>query len=145
MINLPPGVELEIIWFDEDMIELRIRSSNHRYAGQTSFYAGFGSPKEFADRISGFPTSAADRRVYEFRGADLAGYGDAKFDFSSIDSRGHCILAITVHENSLQFPGNIQSVGLIVPFDPASLDSFVEQLNRMEVRVGDRAFLAMAT
>ena len=142
MTDVRRGVEIEVLWLDDSMIELGIKAANGRYAGETTFYAAPDSPRELARHIAGFPSSASDSRAYEF-GTHSPEQG-ARLQFMATDRLGHCALAVTLHENASQMPGDIQSVSLVVRIDPASVDAFAEQLMQMKLRVGERAFLPMA-
>jgi hypothetical protein len=41
-------LKIEIIWRDDDMLELRLSASNADFAGQANFYAALDEPLSFA-------------------------------------------------------------------------------------------------
>lgn len=139
------GFELEVIWFDDDLLELRATASNGQFYGQTTFYAALDEAKKFASAIAGFPTSIGDVREYEFGSTGLSGYGGAKIRLSCKDGRGHLTANISIHELSTNNDKNIQSAVVVLCSDPASIDTFVEELRRLQLTVGEKARLSNAT
>jgi hypothetical protein len=140
MIETTPGVEIRVVWFDNDMIELQIKAANNRLSGQTNFYASYDDPKGFAKILSGFPENSVDSREFEL---GIFG-GSAKFKFISLDKLGHCVLNLTLLKDSDEFKGMTESVKLCMKVEPGAVDDFVRQLENMEIRVGDEAKLGMA-
>jgi hypothetical protein len=140
MIDTTPGVEIKLIWFDNDMIELQIKAANDRLAGQTIFYDSYESPKDFAKLLIGFPENSADSREFEF--GDFG--GNAKFKFECLDKVGHCVLNLTLIKDSDQIKGSSESVTLCMKVEPAAIDDFVRELGSMQIRVGDAAKLGIA-
>jgi hypothetical protein len=133
---------IQVVWFDDDMLELALRASNPRFAGQTTFYAALDEPERFAREIEGFPRSTDDTRVFEFGGADLPGHGGAKIRLSCSDGIGHLLVHVTLYDTFSGESGRIAgsaSVGFASV--PAAIDSFVESLRHMQVQVGDFAVL----
>ena len=59
------GLSLEIIWFDEDLIELRRVCSNGRFAGGAEFYGAYDDLPNLGKKLRDFPLSGADRRQVE--------------------------------------------------------------------------------
>ena len=55
-----PALKIEIVWFDDNMLELRLGISNAGFAGQAHFYAALNEPKIFAKSIEGFPKDMSD-------------------------------------------------------------------------------------
>jgi len=141
MSMLHRGLQLKIIWFDCHMSELELCASNGQFAGRTSFYAGLDEPKRLAQCIAGFPRSESDCREYELGGSDLPGHGGAKIRFSCKDSKGHLFVQVTICNAPVNKKEIIQSVVMQIDTVPASIDSFVHDLNRMQLKIGDEATL----
>ena len=57
-----PGLHLSVVWFDEHMLEVRIRVDNGKFAGEVEMYMGLDEPSELADVFEGFPSSSSDTR-----------------------------------------------------------------------------------
>ncbi|MEN6334359.1 MAG: hypothetical protein ABFE01_08860 [Phycisphaerales bacterium] len=49
------GAEIEVLWFDNDVIELCIRASNGRFAGVVELYVGYDALPGAAELLRGFP------------------------------------------------------------------------------------------
>jgi hypothetical protein len=144
MINTSQGLKLEVIWFDDDMLELKVCALNSMFSGQSTFYASLNEPTTFANHISGFPKSTGDVREYEFGGTDLTGYGGAKIRMSCKDGRGNLDFKVSI---SLTLFGDVQELEtttLHFATVPSAIDSFVEDLRKMQIRVGDNAKLQSA-
>jgi hypothetical protein len=136
---------LEVAWFDDDMLELKLSVFNAKFAGQANFYAGLDEPREFANVIEGFPRSVSDVREYEFGSTNMPGYGGAKIRFSCKDGSGHLVVQVSVHMNPTREKSAVESATVQLNAVPAAIDSFVDELRRMEVQVGEVAILHNAT
>jgi hypothetical protein len=145
MINASPGFELELIWFDDHMLEFRATASNDHFFGETTFYAALDEAKTFASAIAGFPTTINDSREYEFGGIELPGYGGVKLRFSCRDELGHLAITISIQACSLFEGQPLESSMLVLHSDPASIDTFVQELRRIQLRAGEKARLSPAT
>ena len=145
MANTSHGLELEIIWFDDDMLELRVSASNGRFSGQSTFYASLDEPMKFANHISGFPKSTGDVREYEFGGADLQGYGGAKIRMSCKDGSGHLDIKVSISSTLFSDVQELETTSLHFATVPSEIDSFVDDLRKIQIRVGDNAKLQAAT
>lgn len=146
MSMLHSGLQLKVIWFDSDMSELELSASNGQFAGRTSFYARLDEPQRFAQCIAGFPSSESDWREYEFGDAKLSGDDGAKVRFSCKDSKGHLIVQVSICSS----PHNkkkdlVQSAVIQIDAVPASIDSFVKNLNYMQLQIGEKAVLKNET
>jgi|ERR1035437_4776204 hypothetical protein len=144
MSTLHPGLLIKVCWFDDDMIELAISASNGQFAGRTSFYARLDEPGRLAACISGFPRSQSDSREYEF-GGTLSGYGGAKIRFSCKDAKGHLLVQVSIYAAPGDQKDFVQSAVIQINVVPASIDSFVRDLNSMKLKVGEEAMLKNET
>jgi hypothetical protein len=149
MTNSAPKLAVEVVWFDNDMLELSLSACSAKFSGETSFYAALDEPAKFAEQIERFPRAMDDTmddtREYELGGDGLHGYGGAKVHPSCKDSSGHLLVQMTVYEASDdQSRGATQSATVELGSVPAAIDSFVDELRRMRVQVGDLAVLRHA-
>ncbi|MBW8876923.1 MAG: hypothetical protein JF614_18315 [Acidobacteria bacterium] len=140
-----PKFALEVVWFDQDMLELRLTASSAGFAGQANFYAALDEPAAFAAQLSGFPRSREDVREYEFGNTNLQGYGGANIRIACKDGSGHLVVQATIYMNAAGQPAVAESATVQLETVPASIDSFVEELQRMQVNVGQIAVLRDAT
>jgi hypothetical protein len=56
------GIEFEVLWFDQDMIEYRVVCSNGSFCGATKMYLTHDGLSKAAETLSGFPSSIKDSR-----------------------------------------------------------------------------------
>jgi hypothetical protein len=142
-MNTVRGLAIEVAWFDEHMLELRLSVSNGKFAGETSFYAALDEPKKFAARIEGFPNAANDSREHEFGGTGLSEYGGAKVRLACKDGSGHLTVRVDVVADLGPQLG-VDSASVHFDALPAAIDRFVEELRNMGVEVGRTASLPYA-
>ena len=64
------GVEFEIIWYDNDALELRVAAWNGAFGGLADIYVAIGDLQAAAEQLRGFPNSPADKRGIEFGSLD---------------------------------------------------------------------------
>jgi hypothetical protein len=139
------GVQISIIYTDEHLIELRVVAANGVFAGQADLYADSEALAEFAGVLRGFPSSQSDTREFELGSfdAEFVG-GGAGFRFFCLDSVGHASAEVRLRSDP-KFKGGVSdNVLLHVPIEAAAIDSFVVQLERIAVVVGQAAFLEAA-
>ncbi len=139
------GIHLEVIWFDQDVIEIVLSCSNGRFSGQAEIYLGHSDLSEFADGLRGFPRNVSDSRNFELgtfnpRHAD----GGIKMTFICPDSTGRAVVEIRLRGDACEALGEPESVALRIPIEPAGIDSFVEQLASVDTTIGASAMLSLA-
>lgn len=139
------GIEFEVVWFDQDVIEYQIRCSNGSFCGATRMYLGHGDLSKAADALSGFPSSANDSRQVELGTFEpnMAGGGIYMF-FSCVDSVGHAAVRVKIRADGCKAMGEAQSVALDVPVEAGAIDSFVNQARSITYAKGAKAYLHMA-
>jgi len=138
------GVELWVIWNDNDMIELEISGSNGLFSGKTLTYDDPDAPGSAAKVLAGFPANREDVRELHF-GSSLkaANKGAAYMRFRCNDSACHVAVDVEIRSDNRDEPG--QSVRFVLPVEAAGVDIFVEQLRALQAeRYGRSAFLAAA-
>lgn len=67
-----------------------------------------------------------------------------RMNFYCSDSRGHSVAEIKLRGDGCAALGEVESVALRIPIEPAGLDSFLAQIVAGGVEIGSRAFLPMA-
>jgi hypothetical protein len=135
------GLKIEVVWFDDDMIELRFRAASRKFAGETTLYAALDAPETLARALEGFPHDPTDARKVEFGQANLPGYGVVTMQLRCTDSVGHSILQVEMQTSSSSMRAVRESAVVNLFILPASIDTFVAELRQMRVRVGDLATL----
>ncbi len=138
------GLSIENAWLDDDMLELVLKISNGRFAGQAIFYAALNAPLEFAQHIAGFPTSIADVREYEFGDTNVSDDGGAKIRLSCKDRTGHIVVQASVYMPRRGSVKGIESANIQFETTPSDIDSFVGEIRRWQGGVGEIAVLPLA-
>ncbi len=136
------GLSLTVIWFDEDVLELKLHASNVRFSGIANFYSSREELVNFAKGISDFPIYFNDVRKFEFGGTELSGYGGAKISFSCMDRRGHILITVDVYSKPLVDLQPIESASVRLLTTPSELDCFVRDIITMDAESLGTAFLS---
>jgi hypothetical protein len=145
---LEKGISWEVIWFDFDqnLIEVVFTCSNGYFCGTCEIYVSRDELSALANALRGFPSSGSDSRSVELGTFDPKyADGGVKMSFYCSDSRGHSIAEIRLRGDGCKALGEVESVALRIPIEPAGLDSFLAQLVVGGTEVGAKAFLPMAT
>ena len=145
---LEKGIRWEVIWFDFDqgLIEILFACSNGYFSGTCQIYLSRDELSELANALNGFPSSARDSRKVELGTFDPK-YADGgiRINLYCSDSRGHSIAEIQLRGDGCKALGEVESVALRIPIEPAGLDSFLAQVVAAGTEIGSKAFLPMAT
>jgi hypothetical protein len=139
------GIEVEVIWLDQDVLEFLFSCSNGRFSGHAEIYLSPDKLSELAEGLSGFPSHAKDSRDFELGtfNPDHAD-GGIRMHFWCTDSLGHAVVEVKLRGDACKGLGELESVALRIPAQAAAIDSFVSQIKQMEKRVGATAYLQMA-
>jgi hypothetical protein len=151
------GIHIEVVWSDVDVIETSVSAWNGAFGGVTRIYVGIGALKEAAERLRGFPQNTTDIREVAFGQFDPAGLGGVdtfasgvSMRFHCIDGAGHAYLDARLQSDNRagtsrargRRPGRtIQSVALVMGIEAAAVDTFVEELLRLEPTHAGAAYL----
>jgi len=144
-IAIMRGIEFEVVWSDQDVVEYNVTCSNGLFCGASRMYASHDDLAKLADVLSGFPLDAKDSRSVELGTFDstMAG-GGIQMHFFCVDSVGHAIAVTKLRADSCQAMGEPQSVCLSVPVEAGAIDSFLRQAHSLGDRLGAKAYLYMA-
>src|SRR5215470_12112045 len=140
------GVQLEVRWFDQDVIECQFRCSNGRFSGMAEIYLSHDDLRKMAESLNGFPSAVNDVRDLELgtfnpKHAD----GGIRLRCYCTDSVGHAVMEVKLRGDACKGLGEPESVALLLPIEAAALDSFLTQLSAMDTEeIGATASLAMA-
>jgi hypothetical protein len=139
------GIEVEVIWMDQDVLEFLFSCSNGRFSGHAEIYLSHDKLSELAEGLSGFPSHAKDSRGFELGtfNPDHAD-GGILMHFWCTDSMGHAVVEVKLRGDACKGLGEVESVALRIPVQAAAIDSFVSQIKQMEKLVGATAYLQMA-
>jgi hypothetical protein len=140
------GISIEVIWFDQEMIEVVLGCSNGYFSGLAEVYLNHRDLPELGDALRGFPSGAGDSRKIDIGTFDPScASGGARMHLYCSDSVGHAIAELKVRGDGCKALGEPESVALRIPIEPAGVDAFVMQLTTMDGAIGASAFLPMAT
>ena len=144
-LKVESGIHLEVIWFDQDLIEILLSCSNGRFSGQAEIYLSHRDLPELADGLRGFPRNVSDSRNFEL-GTFNPNHADGgiRLKFSCSDSTGRAVVEIRLRGDACEALGELESVALRMPVEPAGIDSFVQQLTTIDTTIGQGAVLPMA-
>lgn len=139
------GLQISVVYTDEDLVELRVTASNGVFAGQVDVYADFDALTELAEVLRDFPGGRSDERAFEVGSLDSAyAGGGAGFRFYCLDSVGHAAAEVRLRSDPEAGGGVSDTVVLHVPVEAAAIDAFVVQLAGVEGVVGQTARLEAA-
>jgi len=139
------GIEFEVVWLDQDVIEYRVRCSNGSFCGATRMYLPHDSLSKAAKTLSGFPSGTKDSRNI-LLGAfepNVSG-GGVDMAFRCVDSTGHAVVLVSLRADGCEGFGKPQSACLYVPVEAGSIDSFVSEARSTNARKGGKCYLHMA-
>lgn len=130
---MPLGITIKVIYFDNDVIEIAYGCSNGYFSGQADIYLAPDDLANLADTLSGFPSSASDAREVKL-GTFNSSHADGGvlMKFRCRDSRGHAIVEIKLRGDGSEGFGELQSVALRLPIEPAAIDLFVAQVRQID-------------
>ena len=139
------GIEFEVVWFDQDMIECRVTCSNGSFCGATRMYLAHNDLSNAADILSGFPLTVNDSRNLRLGAFEpnLAG-GGIDMTFQCVDSVGHAVVLVKLRADGCKGLGEPQSCSLYVPVEAGAIDSFVLKARSIDDTKGSKAYLHMA-
>ncbi len=139
------GIEVELIWLDQDALEFLFSCSNGRFSGHAEIYLSHDKLCEVAEGLSGFPSHTKDSRDFELGtfNPDHAD-GGIRMHFCCPDSQGHAVVEVKLRGDACKGLGELESVALRIPIQAAAIDSFMSQIKQREKLVGATAYLQMA-
>jgi hypothetical protein len=120
-------LDLNIIWKDNDMFEVKVTASNGRFSGVTEVYDTPDSLLSFAKTLKGYPKDN-DILFYEAGKKDSYAYYSMKF--YTIDNYGHVGVLVCIEENvSTKFRAEEKDkINLELLVEPSAIDIFQREL-----------------
>lgn len=123
-------LKLEVVWKDDDMIELQVSVNNGRYSGITEVFDQKEELLEFANKLIGFPRP---NEVLLHSAGEQNSYAYFELKLYQIDPSGKVGALITIEENVpteyREFEKDKLRLELII--EPNSIDNFQKQLTRL--------------
>ena len=139
------GIEFEVVWFDQDVIECQVTCSNGPFHGVTRMYMTHDDLSKAANTLSGFPSHVEDSRDVHLGAFDpKAAGGSISMSFRCVDSVGHAVALVRLRGDGCAGPGQAESVCLYVPVEAGSIDIFVAKARSVNDTKGAKAYLHTA-
>ncbi|MBD0325761.1 MAG: hypothetical protein ICV68_04985 [Pyrinomonadaceae bacterium] len=134
-------LQLEIIWTDEQLVELQAIASNGRYCGTTEVYTTIEDLLRLAEQLEGFPKQLAD--VVAFEAGDQNSYAFLRLIFYCIDGVGHTAINVCMEESvETNFRAEKKhQVSFELRCEPSAIDKFQKELKLLAVSQKGRATL----
>ena len=131
--KLKSFLELQIVWKDDDMFELKVTASNCRYFGTTEVYDTAESLFSFAQALMGFPKD--DKKLLHEVGFK-DGYAYFSMNFYCIDNAGHIGVEINLEDNvATEFrPEEKDKLKLEIIVEPGAIDNFQRELKQLATK-----------
>lgn len=123
-------LELKVIWKDDDMFELKVRTSNSRFSGATEVYETSDTLSNFAKELVGFPT---DNETLFYEVGQKNSYSYFSMYFYCLDTAGHIGVEINLEENvSTVFRQEEKDkLKLEIIVVPSAIDNFQKELLKL--------------
>jgi hypothetical protein len=86
MPDFLPHLNVGVIWYDVDLVRLRITAASEHFAGQADVYASHEQLLRLATDLAGFPKDIGDRRTFQF--ATSTGGNSVSLEFWVTNSLG---------------------------------------------------------
>ena len=125
------GFHIQAIYFDDDLLELRVWGSSGRFAGEADIYVGLEDIPNMAKALHGFPSKNDDNIEFKLGNfnPNNAG-GGVHLIFQSSVTGKVAVEAIIQHDPRL-WNGHLGNVQFTVLVEPAAIDNFVSMLEKL--------------
>ena len=144
MMMVENGINIEVIWADQDVIEVALWCSNGYFSGLAELYLGYDDLPDLVSTFRGFPSSKSDTRQVELGTFDPTyANGGVRLNFYCRDSGGHASVDVKLRGDGCKGFGEMESVAFRMPIEAAGMDAFVEQVMSIGSTIGESAHLPM--
>lgn len=127
--KLKSFLELEIVWKDDDMFELKVTASNGRYFGITEVYDTRESLLSFAQTLINFPKK---NKMTLHEAGRKDGYAYFSMRFYCIDNIGHIGLEVNLEDKvATEFRKEKNKLKLEIIVEPSAIDNFQNALKNL--------------
>lgn len=135
------GFRFEVLYEDDDVLKIRVSAWNGAFGGSVDVYVGLAALGEAAEKLRGFPHHPSDARelLLGAFGPEVAG-GALKMRFYCADAAGHAWIEAKLESDTL--PNSpVQCVNMSMPVEAVAIDSFLDELRRIDKRKAEIARL----
>ncbi len=139
------GIEFEVVWCDQDLIQCHVTCSNGPFLGATKMYLAHDDLLKTAEALSGFPSNITDCRDFQLGAFEpKSAGGGISMSFRCVDSVGHAVVLVRLRADGCKGPGEPESACLYIPVEAGSIDSFVAKARSIDDTIGAKVYLHMA-
>jgi hypothetical protein len=136
------GLEVCVIWIDDDLIELACKVAYGRYSGESVCYTNSPQLHDFADALTDFCLKAEGEPRFHSGFAD--GSNACDLHAYTLDRARHMAVHVRMATDQLTLrPQSISRLELEMLVEAWSLSQFAEQLRYMARTKTGEAFLAV--
>jgi hypothetical protein len=141
---MKPSIHMTKVWFDDDMVELKIDVSDGTSVFSTKVYVGYDPLAQAVTNLDVFKTHVhgglLDLRFGEFGPEWASGAFHARFHFAK---PGRLFITCKLQSEFLDFgKKNVASEStLFLQTEPALLDNFIAELKSLDAKRSDEAHL----
>ena len=140
MKNKLKYLDLEVIWKDEDMFELKISVNNGRYFGTTEVYDQGKPLYDFALKLKGFP-NGQDKIVHTAGEKDSYAYFEMTFYPIGLTGKVGVLILLEENVTSEYRKNEKDKLKMELIVEPASIDNFQQELQALATNEDGRAQL----
>jgi hypothetical protein len=138
-------LEFEVIYSDEDLIELQVKGSNGGYAGQAAMYIGFDEIPNMVKALNKFGSNPEDEYIVELGTFDkYAAGGGALLKFKS-SRTGIIIISVKLENDEKRSTGYSGRVEFDIYVEPNAIDIFTPILENIAIFKTGNAILSGLT
>jgi len=142
--SMKPGIQLSKVWFDDDMVELRVDVSDGTSVFSNRVYVGYSALTEATARLDAFKGhihgGLLDLQFGEFGPEYANGAFRARFHFPSPGR-----LYISCRQQSAFEEFSVMKVAseaaLYLKTEPAPFDNFISELKGLDAKRREEAYL----
>jgi len=135
---MDPGLELQLIWSEDDLYMFQCRALSGAFSGMAEFYAPRTTPKRLADALEGFPKEVGERRELELGTLDPASdLGGVRLSLG-MPHAGAATLRVELRNGWAE---RQETAEVVLFVEPSAIDEFVRQLRAMRLEQGSGARL----
>lgn len=123
-------LELNVVWKDDDMIELNVRASNTYFSGSTEVYDRAENVSGFASALSNYPK---DNEALFYEAGNKDSYAYFSMKYYSIGKNGHLGMEVNLESNvSTEYRKEEKNkVKLEIITERAAIENFKKELLRL--------------
>ncbi len=126
------GFQFEVLYRDNDLLKVRVSAWNGTFGGAADVYLGTNQLGEVATHLRGFPKSISDIREVILGTFDpKSAGGGVNMRLYCVDRTGHAYVETKI-ESDRDSAGRVQSATLLVPIEAGAVDSFVDELLKLD-------------